>query len=344
MDGSASDRRHAGLPIFLKDRLVGLNIAVRSVAGTLTRDDADSSVRAGTLYGFLAYASWGVLPLYFHALAPAGAVEILAHRIVWSLVFCLMLGALTRELAQIVPILRSPRRLLLLTIAAALLAVNWGVYIYAVTTNNVVESSLGYFINPLILVVMGVVVLHERLRPMQWAAVGLGAVAVLVIAFDYGRLPWVALSLATSFALYGFIKKRVGASIGALQSMTTETVLMAPFAAAAIVWIERAGDGTFTAEGPSHTLLLLSTGVITAVPLILFAAAARRVPLATMGLLQFIAPVLQFICGVFVLGEDVPAVRWVGFGLVWIALALLTNDSLRTLRARRRHVRAGAAA
>jgi chloramphenicol-sensitive protein RarD len=225
---------------------------------------------------------------------------------------------------------------MLLTLAAFLLAINWGVYIYAVISGNVVESSLGYFINPLILVLMGVFILHERLRRLQWWAVVLGTIAVLIISLNYGRLPWIALSLAVSFATYGFIKKQVGANIGALPSMTIETVVLAPFAAAGIVWIERTGNGTFSTEGAAHTLMLLSTGVVTAVPLILFAAAARRVPLATMGLLQFFAPVLQFICGVFVLGEVVPASRWIGFGFVWIALVLLTVHTIQTSRSRRR--------
>jgi chloramphenicol-sensitive protein RarD len=293
-------------------------------------------VQKGTIYGFLAYASWGLLPLYFHALSPASALEILAHRIVWSLVFCLALCLIQRDFSWVPLLLQNPKRLFTLTLAAFLLAVNWGVYIYAVTTNNVVESSLGYFINPLILVLMGVFMLKERLRRLQWAAVGLATVAVLIIAFDYGRLPWIALALATSFATYGYIKKQVGANIDALPSMTIETVVLTPFAAAAIVWIERSGEGTFTTAGAGHTAMLLSTGIITAVPLILFAAAARRVPLATMGLLQFLAPVLQFICGVTLLGEIVPASRWVGFIFVWVALALLGSDMIRYTRSQRR--------
>lgn len=299
-------------------------------------DYAADQIRKGTLYGFLAYASWGMLPLYFHALDPASALEILAHRIVWSLLFCFVLCLIQRDFSWVPLLLQNPRRLLLLTLAAFLLAINWGVYIYAVTTENVVESSLGYFINPLLLVLMGVFILNERLRRLQWAAVGLATVAVLIISVDYGRLPWIAFALATSFATYGYIKKQVGANIDALPSMTIETVVLTPFAIAAIFWIERSGDGTFLSTGASHTSMLLSTGIITAVPLILFAAAARRVPLATMGLLQFLAPVLQFICGVAILGEVVPLSRWVGFGFVWIALALLAADIIRFTRSRRR--------
>lgn len=310
--------------------------ALRPTAETSNQEDPSREIRSGTIYGFLAYGSWGILPLYFNALAPAEAFEILAHRIVWSLLFCLALGVVSRDFSWVRIVLRNPRRIVLLAVAAVLLAINWGIYIQAVITKNVVESSLGYFINPLILVLMGVVLLHERLRRLQWGAVALGAIAVLVISLNYGRLPWIALSLATSFALYGFIKKQVGVNIGALPSMTIETVILVPFAVAGIIWIEMSGRGTFMTSGTSHTAMLLSTGIVTAVPLILFAAAASRVPLATMGLLQFLAPVLQLICGVAVLGEVIPASRWIGFGLVWIALVLLTIDTIRFTRSRRR--------
>lgn len=301
---------------------------------------ADNSARTeserGVLFGVAAYSMWGVFPLYFHALAPASAMEILVNRVVWSMLFCAIVWLVLRDLSWIGPLLAVPRRLFLLVIAAIFLAINWGGYIYAVTVENVVETSLGYFINPLVLVLMGVLILHERLRPMQWVAVGIGALAVLVIAFDYGRPPWIALTLAFSFAIYGFIKKHVGADIGALASMTTETAVLAPFALIALVWIESTGRGTLSHDAPWHALLLLASGVITAGPLICFAAAARRVPLTTMGLLQFLAPVLQLICGVVILGEDVPPVRWAGFGLVWVALSLLTVDSMRAARGRRR--------
>lgn len=306
--------------------------------------DAEMEIRKGTLYGFMAYASWGLLPLYFVALSPAVPIEILAQRIIWSLVFCLLLGVVLRDFEWVRPLLANPRRIATLSTAAVLLSVNWGVYIYAVTSGNVVESSLGYFINPLILVILGVVVLKERLRPLQWTAVGLGAIAVLIISLDYGRLPWIALTLATSFATYGYIKKQVGTNIDALASMTLETAVLAPFALGTVFWLAQTGDATFISEGAGHTALLLTTGVVTAVPLILFAAAARRVPLATMGLLQFFAPVLQFITGVFILGEAVPLSRWIGFSIVWFALVVLTYDTIRISRQRRRIARAGAVA
>lgn len=292
--------------------------------------------RRGLVLGAAAYGMWGIFPIYFHLLSPAGSLEILGQRIVWSMVFCTLAWLVIRDVGWIRVLLRSPRRLALLTIAAYILAVNWGVYIYAVVADNVVEASLGYFINPLVLVVMGVVLLHERLRPLQWLAVGLGTVAVVIMAVDYGRPPWIALTLAFSFAIYGFIKKLVGGQIGALESMTTETAVLAPLALALVVWLEVSGRGTFTQDAPLHGLMLIGTGVITPLPLICFAAAARRVPLTTMGLLQFVAPVLQLVCGVLIFGEHVPLVRWVGFGIVWLALVALTVDSVRHLRSRSR--------
>jgi chloramphenicol-sensitive protein RarD len=200
----------------------------------------------------------------------------------------------------------------------------------------VVEASLGYFINPLVTVLLGVLVLRERLRSLQWAAVGVGTVAVVVLTLDYGRPPWIALTLALSFGLYGLIKNRVGAAVGALASLTTETLVLAPVAAVGLIWFETTGRGHFGANPPWQGLLLASVGVATVVPLLFFAAAARRVPLSTMGLLQYMTPVLQLLCGVVLLGERMAASRWAGFALVWVALVVLTVDSLRTARLRAR--------
>jgi len=309
-----------------------------------TRTAEEEQLRLGTIYGFLAYGMWGILPIYFRALEPASAWEILAHRIVWSFFFCAIIWTWRRDLSWLKPILRSPRRLLLLSLAAFVLAINWGVFIWAVSVGNVVESSLGYFINPLFLVLMGVLLLGERMNRYQWTAIGFGTLAVIVISADYGRLPYVALSLATSFSIYGLIKKRVGGHIGALESMTIESAVLAPFAAAAIIWIQITGEGTFLTEGPSHTALIMASGIATAVPLILFGAAASRIPLTTMGLLQFIAPVGQFIVGVFVFGEIVPGARWAGFALVWVALVIMTIDMFRRTHRSRQDRRAAARA
>lgn len=311
---------------------------------TIARTVEEERVRIGTIYGVLAYGSWGVLPLYFHALAPASSWEILAHRIVWSFLLCVVVWSFKRDLSWLRPILRQPRRLILLAIAAFFLAVNWAVFIYAVSVGNVVESSLGYFINPLFLVLMGVLLLGERMSRLQWTAVAFGTLAVAVITLDYGRLPYVALTLAVTFSIYGYIKKQVGGHIGALESMTLETVILAPLALAAVTWFQVSGEGTFLSEGPGHTALIMLSGIATAGPLTLFAAAASRIPLTTMGLLQYLAPIGQFIVGVAVLGEVVPGPRWIGFGLVWVALAILTVDMFRRARRMRRDRRTATSA
>ncbi|HET8616136.1 MAG TPA: EamA family transporter RarD [Actinomycetales bacterium] len=297
-------------------------------AGARTSPDP-GSVRNGTAFGLSAYLLWGVFPLYLHLLLPANALEILLHRMVWSLAFCVIALALIRDVHWVRPLLRHPGRLLKLGVAAVMIATNWGVYIYAVNSGHVVEAALGYFLNPIVTVLLGVLWLGERLRPLQWCAVALGLVAAVVLTVDYGRPPWVALVLALSFATYGLMKKRIGVGLGALASLSTETALLFPLAVGALVWLELNGQGTFTSEGTGHTLLLASTGIATAVPLLLFAAAARRIPLVTIGLLQFLTPVLQLLCGVLLMGEVVPPSRWVGFGIVWVALVVLTLDSLR---------------
>ena len=299
--------------------------------------------RRGTTYGLLAYTLWGIFPLYFRLLHRSGAVEIVANRVFWSLVLCGVIVGVTRGHRQVVAALANRRQAGLLTAAALLIAVNWGVYIYAVNSDQVVEASLGYFINPLVTVLLGVVVLRERLRPLQWVAVGTGVVAVGVLTVDYGRLPAIALTLAASFGLYGLMKNKVGGRVGALAGLTSETLLLGPIAAALIVWLQATGRGHFTADPPWQALLLVSAGAVTVVPLLMFAAAARRVPLSTIGLLQYLTPVLQLLCGVVVLGEHMPASRWIGFGVVWLALAMLTADGLHSSRRRSRASRADAA-
>jgi len=291
--------------------------------------------RRGVLYGIGAYGLWGVFPLYFRLLERSGALEVVVHRVLWSLLVCLAVVAAARGWAELRAVLAVPRQVVTLGVGAVLLAVNWGVYIYAVNSGQVVEASLGYYINPLVTVLLGVVVLRERLRPLQWGAVGVGAAAVAVLTAAYGRPPIIALTLAVSFGLYGLIKNRVGATVGAVTSLTTETLVLAAPAAALLVWIEARGDGHFTENPPWQALLLVSVGVATVVPLLFFAAAARRVPLSTIGLLQYLTPTLQLLCGVLLLGERMSAARWAGFGLVWVALVVLTVDSLRAASRRR---------
>jgi chloramphenicol-sensitive protein RarD len=285
-----------------------------------------------------AYLLWGIFPLYFRLLERSGAVEVVLHRILWSLLVCAVVLTAVRQWSTLRATLASPRTAGVLGAAALLLAVNWGTYIYGVNSGHVVEASLGYFINPLVTVLLGVVVLKERLRPAQWVAVGLGTLAVVVLTVDYGRPPVIALTLAVTFGMYGLLKNRVGATVGALASLSTETLLLAPLAAVGVVVLELRGQGHFGDDAPWQALLLMTTGVVTVVPLLFFAAAARRIPLSTMGLLQYITPVLQLLCGVLVFGERMPLSRWLGFGIVWVALAVMTVDSLRTARSRSRAV------
>jgi|SRR4051794_29493877 len=296
----------------------------------------NSEGRRGIGFGFAAYLLWGIFPLYFRLLDRSGAVEILLHRVLWSLILCLVLISAGRSWTQLRAVLRSRRQTGILAAAAVAVALNWGVYIYAVNSGQVVEASLGYFINPLVTVALGVLVLRERLRWMQWAAVGVGVLAVLVLTVDYGHVPVIALTLACSFGTYGLLKNRVGADVGAVAGLTTETLVLAPIAAIAVTVLALNGDSTFTANPPWQAVLLASTGVITVVPLLLFASAARRVPLTTIGLLQYLTPVLQLLCGVLLLGEHMPPSRWAGFALVWSALVILTVDSLRTAQQNRR--------
>ncbi|MCO4236209.1 EamA family transporter RarD [Pseudarthrobacter raffinosi] len=289
----------------------------------------DKETTAGVLFGFGAYGLWGLLPLYFFALMPAGAVEIVANRVVWSLLFCILLITVTRSWRALSAAFRDRSVFGTLAIAAALIAVNWLTYTYGVTTGQAVEAALGYFINPLVSVLLGVFVLKEKLRPLQWAAVGIGFVAVGVLTVSYGKLPWIALTLAVSFGLYGFVKKRVGPKVDAVTSLSVETIVLAPIAAATMVFLGVSGSATLASQGPGHFWLLVASGVITAVPLLFFGASARRLPMTTIGLLQYVAPLLQFIVALVVFQEAMTASRWIGFGVVWLALLVLTVDMLR---------------
>lgn len=284
--------------------------------------------RAGLLYGIGAYGMWGLFPLYWPLLQPAGAVEILAHRMLWSLVAVALALLVVRRWAWVPELLRQPRKLGLIAVAAAVITVNWGLYIWAVNAGHVVESSLGYFINPLVTIAMGVILLKERLRPVQWAAVGTGFAAVVVLAVGYGRPPWISLVLAFTFATYGLVKKKV--NLGGLESLGAETAMQFLPALGYLLWLGSQGQAAFGSAGVGHMALLASAGLVTAVPLVCFGAAAIRVPLSTLGLLQYLAPVFQFLAGVLYFREAMPPERWAGFALVWVALALLTWDALRT--------------
>jgi chloramphenicol-sensitive protein RarD len=290
----------------------------------------------GLLFAIGAYGLWGFLPAYFLLLAPAGPFEVVAFRILMSLIFCAILLTVTRAWRPFWHLARQPRVLGIMAIAGVLIYINWQVFVIAALGGQVVEGSLGYFINPIVTVLLGVIFLHERLRPAQWAALGLAGVAVIVIAVGYGTFPWIGLTLAFSFGLYGFIKKKVGAQVDAVSGLTLETALLVPVAVVQLIVVALTAGLAFGQNGVGHSVAMVGTGVVTAVPLLLFAAAARRLTLVAIGLTQFLAPVLQFLFGVFVLHEAMPPGRWIGFALVWLALIVLTVDMLAGARASRR--------
>jgi chloramphenicol-sensitive protein RarD len=290
--------------------------------------------RAGLMYGFAAFGMWGLLPLYWRELESTGASELLAHRMVWSLPTALAILLLARNWSWIRPLLRQPKRLAMLALTATLIAVNWGLFIWAVGNDRTIEASLGYFINPLLTIAMGVLLLRERLRRAQWAAVTIGGLAVLVMSVAYGQVPWLSLTISFSFAFYGLLKKQTG--LDGVEGFTADATLQFLPALGFLVLLASRGEGSFTAEGPGHVLLLLVSGPVTALPLILFGAAAVRVPLSTLGLMQYLAPTSMFLLGLFAFGEDMPPERWAGFLLVWAALILLTWDALRQARRRSR--------
>ena len=293
--------------------------------------------RTGLGYGLLAYFLWGAMPVYFLAMRPAGAVEIVGWRILFSLIVCVLLLAVTRAWGPFREVLRDRRTTLLFGLAGALIYVNWTVYVYASTTHQIVDAALGYFINPIVTVLLGVLVLRERLRPGQWVAVAVSALAVVVLGVEAGRLPWISLALAASFGLYGLVKKRANADV--VSGLTLETAWLAPVAAVQLLVVGVGPGLAFGTAGLFPTLMIASAGIGTAVPLLLFAGSTRRLPLSVAGFLQYVAPILQFLLGVAVLHEAMPPARLVGFALVWVALVLLVVEGLlATGRARRGRV------
>jgi chloramphenicol-sensitive protein RarD len=301
-----------------------------------TGESGLNSRRGGLFYGLIAYGSWGLYPAYFPLLKPAGALEVLAHRIVWTMLLMAVVLVVLRRL----PDLRSitPRTWLLLVAASALICVNWGVYVYAVSNSHVVDAALGdaalgYFINPLVSVLFGVVIFGERLSRAQVVAVLIAASAVVVMSVTAGTVPVIGLVLAFSFALYGAVKKVVPVEPGV--SVGLEAVIAAPFAIGVIAVLAVTGGGAVGNHAPGHVVLMVLTGPITAIPLLCFAAAAQRLPLVTLGLLQYLTPSMQMILGVVVAHEPMPAARWIGFGLIWTALAVFSADTMvRNYRSR----------
>lgn len=285
--------------------------------------------RFGLLFGVLAYVLWGAFPIYFALLDAVSPIEVVAHRIIWTLVFLIAVITIAKTWRSVQRAL-SKRTLLILLGAAVFISVNWLVYVYAVATNQVVQASLGYFINPLISVALGVVLLRERLRITQWAAVGIALVAVAVLTVSYGAVPWISLILGFSFGMYGLLKKL--ANVGSTESLAIETAALAPFAFALMgVW-EANGQAAFVLDGWQISVLLILLGPVTALPLLAFGGAATRIPLSTLGLLQYITPIFQFSIGVFIFGEAMPDSRWLGFFIVWTALVVFSIDAYRHSR------------
>ena len=298
----------------------------------MTPEETKRQESLGGVYAFAAYFLWGFMPLYFILLAPIGPWEIVVWRILFSLVFCAILLTVTRTWPKLIAILRD-RRLVFWTIVAGLLIyVNWQVFLLGILTGHVIEGSLGYFINPIVTVLLGVLVLGEKLRTAQWVAIACVALAVVVIIVAYGSFPWIALTLAASFGTYGLVKKQSGPSVDAISGLTLESLWLTPIAIVQLIVVASTTGLVFGAQGAGHTALVTLAGVVTAVPLLLFAAGARRAPLTVIGLLQFVAPIMQFLTGWWILGEPMPLERWIGFALVWVALVLLSVDSLRHAR------------
>lgn len=289
-----------------------------------------SEYSLGLLFGFSSYILWGLFPLYWPLLEPAGPLEIVAHRAVWTLVFCAVVLVVLKQMRTTIAILKNPRVMLGLLSTTVLISINWITYIWATNNGHVVEAALGYYINPLIIIAFGVLLLREKMRPLQWVAVAIAAIGVLILTLDYGRLPWVAIALATSWGTYGLIKKKLG--LGALEGLAIETLIsLIPYSIYLFI-LARDGSGQF-ATNWGLTALLISAGAITAIPLLLFNGSTTRLPYSTIGLLQYITPTIQFSIGVWVRHEDMPAARWVGFVVIWMALVTLGTDLVKSSRA-----------
>jgi len=288
-----------------------------------------SRYKTGLLFGVSAYTLWGAFPLYWPLLRPANPMEIVSHRAVWSLFFCLIALGISKQLKSTYALLKNPRVFIRLLLAAALISVNWIVYIWGVNHGHVVETALGYYINPLIIITFGVVMLREKMRKLQWTAVSFGALGVIVLTIDYGRLPWIALALAVSWGSYGLVKKQL--NLGALEGLAIETLLSLPIYGGYLIFIGLNGTGQLGST-LGLSLLLIGAGVVTAIPLLLFNGSTTRLPFTIIGLLQYITPTIQFSIGVWVRHEDMPTARWVGFMIIWAALITLAIDLIKSGR------------
>jgi chloramphenicol-sensitive protein RarD len=283
----------------------------------------------GLLFGVSAYTLWGLFPIYWPLLDPANPIEIVSHRAVWTLVFCFIILWLTKTLKSTLALLKRPKIVAGLFLGSILISINWIIYIYAATSGHVVEASLGYYINPIVVIATGVLILKEKMRPLQWVSVGVATLGVAVLTLDYGRLPWIALGLAFSWGGYGLVKKQLG--LGALEGLSIETLISSGAYLAYLIWLGNQGEGQFGVSW-KITLLFIGGGAVTAIPLLLFNGATNRLPLTLIGLLQYITPTIQFSIGVWYFNEDMPAARWIGFVIIWIALVALAFDLVKSGR------------
>lgn len=283
----------------------------------------------GLVFGVSAYTLWGLFPIYWPLLDPASPLEIVSHRAVWTLVFCFIILWLTKTLKSTLALLKRPKIVAGLFLGSILISINWIIYIYAATSGHVVEASLGYYINPIVVIATGVLILKEKMRPLQWVSVGVATLGVAVLTLDYGRLPWIALGLAFSWGGYGLVKKQLG--LGALEGLSIETLISSGAYLAYLIWLGNQGEGQFGVSW-KITLLFIGGGAVTAIPLLLFNGATNRLPLTLIGLLQYITPTIQFSIGVWYFNEDMPAARWIGFVIIWIALVALALDLVKSGR------------
>ena len=292
----------------------------------------------GIGYGLSAYLIWGSFPLVIAMLSFADPFEIVVWRVIFGFAFGLAVILVTRKFSEYLSVFKQPKQLLWISLAAVVIYINWQVYVYAVAENHLLEASLGYFINPLVTIALATIFLKEKLNLLQWVAVGLGGVAVLILTFNYGQPPVIALTLALSFGIYGLAKNRLGGKVSALSSFTVETTLLLPLGIVQLVVLAGMMQIQFGYAGLAPSLGLAAYGVLTAIPLLLFGAAAKRVPLSYIGFMQYLTPTLQFLLGLIVFQEPMPAARWLGFAMVWFALSILSFDALRQLRNRSRLV------
>ena len=288
-----------------------------------------SEYSLGLLFGISSYVIWGLLPLYWPLLQPANSLEMVSHRAVWTLVFCVIVLAFNSQIVSTVSIIRNPKTMAWLFFTTVLISINWLTYIWAVNHEHVVEAALGYYISPLVIISFGVLILREKMQPLQWFSVAVGAVGVLVLTIDYGKLPWIAIVIAVSWGSYGLVKKKL--NLGALEGLAIETLISLLPYAGYLIYLGQQGTGQF-GQSPGLTLLLISAGAVTAIPLLLFNGSATRLPYSTIGLLQYITPTILFSIGVWVRHEEMPTARWIGFFVIWVALIALATDLVKSSR------------